>query len=109
MSMVKSGFAFHVHHNQLWEFCTDYDDRVDIIKKNKPENERELRLRLFKLIPGDRLPKLLIEARRAFNEARRAYNEARQVCSADIIKLHDELCPNCPFDGDTIFSDKLRG
>ena len=167
--MVKSGFAFHVHHNHLVEWCYDYDGREACIKAAKPAKEQKLRLNLFRLIPKDRLPKALVEAgqahdeaRRAFDEARRAYAEARrasdeagrafdearrafdeamrayaearqafdkarrahaearqahdeagraydkarQAFEPELIKLHKELCPDCPWDGETIFSSK---
>jgi hypothetical protein len=146
--MIKSGFAFHVHHDQLVEFCTDYDERERYIKENKPEKERELRLKFFKLIPEDRLPPKLVEAWKAYIEERKTYDEARETydkawkayneaektyvetrktydgarnaydeawkaCNeawkahkADLIKLHEELCPECPWDGRTIFSGK---
>ena len=123
--MIKTGFAFHVHHDKLVEFCTDYDERVSYIKSNKPLNEQELRLRLFKLTPQELLPKS--EAWEAYGKAKKAHNEAREACSeaweaydkaweaygkakkaceSELIKLHAELCPNCPWDGKTIFPKK---
>ena len=143
MAEIKTGFAFHVHHDVLVEFCTDYDKRVKYIRTTKPKEEQELRLRLFKLIPSDHLPKNLLEtevayneveavydeakaaynkARAAFNEARVAYNvvwtaydeaydkartacnEARAAYASLFEQLHQELCPDCPWDGQTIFS-----
>ena len=97
--MKIRGFAFHAHHYQLMEFCDDYEERVKCIRENKPLNEQELRLRLFKMIPQDRLPPVL-------NEARKAYNEAWEAYEPEIIKLHEELCPNCPWDNSTIFTRK---
>ncbi len=83
--MVKSGLAFHVHHDKLIEFCTDYDDRVRYIKANKPADEVDLRLRLFQLIPAERLPgresaewAAYVEAWAAYVKARAAYDEARE-------------------------------
>lgn len=122
---VKSGFAFHVHHNILMDWCYDYDERVRAIKETKPESEQELRLRLFRLIPSDRLPQPLVQAREAFykageacykageaynkawvacDKAREACNKAWEAYQPEIIKLHQELCPNCPWDGTTIFA-----
>lgn len=83
----KSGLAFHVHHDTLIEYCTDYDDRVDYIKKYKPFEQRELRLWLFQLIPIERLPqdglKAYIKAWRvgdkAREEAREAYEKPWEV------------------------------
>lgn len=120
----KSGFAFHVHHDVLFEYCTDYEERVNYIKANKSADEVDLRLRLFKLIPTKRLPSILKEAEEAFNEAGKAYDEAEEAFyeaeeafyeaweafdeaweayETQIIQLHKELCPDCPWDGKTIF------
>ena len=87
---VKLGFAFHVHHNILMEYCFDYDGRVRAIKENKPKEEQELRLRLFRLIPMGRLPlairkadaeyrKAHAECQKADAECRKAYAECRKA------------------------------
>ena len=157
----KAGIAFHLHHYQLWEYCYDYDERVAYIKATKPEHEQKLRLRLFRLIPEDRLPgrdspewadydkareahykawKDFAKACEAYNEAcgayyeawayygkaREAYNEAwtdynkaredyneaseayNKAYSKEIEALHRELCPNCSWDGKTIFPKKAK-
>ncbi|MBU0846902.1 hypothetical protein KKH23_06890, partial [Patescibacteria group bacterium] len=133
---MRSGLAFHVHHDRLMEYCYDYDERVGYIKTGKPAEEQELRLRLFKLIPLDRIPgkdskiweahnkagealdkareayykarEAYDKAREAYDEAREAYDEAREAYgkaySSEIVALHKELCPDCPWDGTTIFS-----
>ncbi len=110
----KTGFAFHVHHDVLLEYCTDYEERVQYIKGNKPAREQALRLRLFKFIPIDRLPPELDKAWEAYDKAREAcdkaweaYDKAREAYMPELIKLHEELCPNCPWDGKTIFSKKV--
>ena len=132
--MRKQGYAFHVHHDTLFEWCFDYDERVKYIKKNKPKHERELRLRLFKLIPKGRIPAKLYKAgevydkaqeayykaqeayykaqeayykaREAYYKAREAYDKAGAALAPEIEALHKELCPDCPWDGKTIFSKK---
>jgi hypothetical protein len=125
MDKVKSGFAFHLHHNKLVEWCHDYDKRVEVILSNKPKKEQELRLRLFKLIPEDRLPPDLLKAGKAYDRARRKYSKATQIGIVkafdteqrkfdayyatradhqyDLEVLHKELCPDCPWNGETIF------
>ena len=124
---IKSGFAFHVHHDILFEWCSDYDERVEYIKHYKPKKEQRLRLRLFKMIPTERLPSELVKAWEVYDKAREAYvkaweaygktgeaydkaleayGKAREAYDKDIQKLHKELCPNCPWDGETIFSDR---
>jgi len=137
MDKVKSGLAFHVHlltfsnnlpqYDTLFEFCHDYDERVRFIKQNKPIEERELRLRLFQLIPEDKLPrgtKAYDKAGKAYYKAREAYDKAEEACDKAredcnkawetyfrankeaLEKLHSELCPNCPWDGKSIFKVK---
>ena len=95
----KSGLAFHCHHDCLIEYVYDYNERVRFIKSDKPQEEQELRLRLFKLIP---LRKLLPVIRKADAEWEKAYAEREP----QLEKLHQKLCPDCPWDGKTIFSAK---
>ena len=73
--MIK-GIALHCHHNKLYEYVYDYNERVEHIKENKPEGEVELRLRLLKMIPDDKLPARLVRAREAYDKAREAYGKA---------------------------------
>ena len=143
----KSGFAFHCHHDQLVEWVTDFHERVVHIKNIKPEHEIELRLKLFKFIPLDRLPIELNKAREAHDEAQEVHDEAQEAYDKawevyrkareaydkageayrkageaydkeweayakawkasvpQLVELHKELCPNCPWDGKTIFTD----
>ena len=80
---MRAGIAFHVHHDRLVEYCYDFDERVKYIKEHKSPDERELRLRLFQLIPKDRLPKkglaAFYKARDAFYKGCNAHNKARDV------------------------------
>ncbi len=73
---VISGWAFHCHHDTLYEWVTDYKERVNYIKEAKPFEERELRLRLFKMIPDDRIPFDLFEAKTKWYEAETKWYEA---------------------------------
>jgi hypothetical protein len=155
------GFYWHVHHDsQLLEWCYDYEERLDYIKNKKPENERELRIKLFQPIKG-RLPKFLLAAgakydaakakfdaaragcdaarakydaakakfdaarakfdaawtkyiaagakydaaRAKFDAAGAKYDAARAKCAAQVEALHKKECPNCPWDGKTIFTE----
>ena len=63
--MKNSGLSIHCHHDILIEYCYDYQERVDYIKKEKPEAEIAIRLKLFKLLStlamAD-LPKGLVKA-----------------------------------------------
>jgi len=159
MARVKSGLAFHCHHDALVEYVYDFDERVKVIKDHKPKEEQELRLRLFKLIPNDLLPGLgspewdahikawdaHIKARDAYDKARDAYDKARDAYDKawdaydkawdahdkardaydkvrdaydkaraeytgkykkEFESLHEKLCPDCPWDGSTIFTHR---
>ena len=107
------GIAFHCHHDRLFEYVHDYYERVDYFKNHKPEHEQELRLRLFKFIPVDRLPQkglvAYIKACDACYKAWDAYdkeNAVRSISSSakvELETLHKELCPDCPWNGETIF------
>src|SRR3989344_3724405 len=122
----NSGFYWHCHHEELLEWCYSYEEREKYIRTQKPVKEIELRLHLFKPVQVN-LPKEVIEAwrtcdealraydeaRRAYNEARRAYDEARRAYDEAILKneteieeLHKKECPNCPWDGETIFPEQ---
>ena len=121
--MVNSGLAFHCHHDKLFEYVYDYQERVEYIKSRKLKDEQELRLRLFKLIPDNRLPKDLIKAdatwvkaRATWDKADAARNKADAIYDKAIAKhtdfltqLHAELCPDCPWDGETIFKGARDG
>jgi hypothetical protein len=48
------------------------------------------------------------EARRACAEASRAFDEAGRAHAAEIEALHAEECPDCPWDGKTIFPGEAR-
>jgi len=114
------GIAFHIHHDLLVEWCSDYNKRVEEIKETKAPEEQALRLQLFKLIPANRLTSKLITACKAYNKAQKAYIkalktpgkpwEARdkilEACIPQLGRLHGELCPHCPWDGHTIFTRK---
>lgn len=122
-NMETVGFAFHCHHSILAEWCTDFEGRVRVINSDKPASERPLRLRLFKMIPLDRVPATLLQAdeardktweayeaykkaREAYDEARKVYDKALAAATPELEALHKELCPDCPWDGRTIFTTK---
>src|SRR3990167_8897844 len=48
---LNLGLSIHCHHSILVEYCYDYQKRVEYIKKNKLQDEQEIRLRLFKILP----------------------------------------------------------
>ena len=93
---LAKGLAFHVHHNILFEYCYDYDERVDVIKIIKPENEQEIRLRLFKMLSSEAmkaLPKKLIKANAECDKANAECDKAhadRDKANADRDKARAE-------------------
>ena len=133
--MLKSGLAFHCHHDVLYEWVYNFDERVKYIRQHK--EEQELRLRLFKLIPPDRTPgiesqeykayakaaeaynkawdvynktrKAYYKVREAYEKAREAYEKAREAYEKawgdKILKLHKQLCSDCTWNGKTIFKE----
>src|SRR3990167_1267003 len=88
---IISGMAFHVHHDVLFEYCHNYQERVDYINKEKPEHERKTRIKLFAMLTQEQiamLPKEFVEERQKYdevsqkyNEAMQKYDEARQKCN----------------------------
>jgi hypothetical protein len=48
------------------------------------------------------------EARRAYHEVWLAYDDARGAHKTEIEALHAQECPDCPWDGKTIFPKELR-
>lgn len=117
---IKTGFAFHCHHDRLVEWVCDFNERENYIKTDKPLEERPLRLKLFKLIPKNRIPPDLLKARTAYGKAAAnvkvgvaydktwvAYEKTWAVYDKVLTshkdyfeKLHNELCPDCPWDGE---------
>ena len=125
MSTHTAGFYWHVHHDELIEWCWDYGARARYIRDAKPKDEQDLRLGLFQPVRGD-LPAAVVAASQAYREASQAYDEASQAYreasqayreagrayhrviaehSAEIEALHAAECPGCPWDGETIFPD----
>jgi len=70
------GFFWHIHHNILVEWSDDINERIGAIKKNKPQNEIPIRLKLLKKVKG-KLPKEFIEADKARDKADKALDKAK--------------------------------
>src|SRR3990167_7800784 len=102
---VQQGFFWHVHNTVLLEWCYNYEERARYIRTNKPRNEQETRLRLFKPVQG-RLPEAVVKAHQAYVEARQAFDEVLEDNTAKIEALHAKECPNCPWNGHTIFPNR---
>jgi len=117
-------FYWHIHHNILIEPLVDaLEKRIDYIRLHKPPDEVETRLTLLQPVKGELPPKLIKagkaydeawnaydEAWKAFHEAGEAYYEAWEAYDEVLIEhkeevatLHRKECPDCPWDGTTIF------
>ena len=101
-------FDWHCHHDLLLEpRIGTRKERTHHIVNYKPSRERPLRLRLFKRVEG-KLPAELVKAGTTYLKTEgvslAAYKKALRECMPQIKKLHAKECPNCPWDGRTIFS-----
>ena len=98
----QTGLFLHVHHDILLEWCHNYDERVAFIRNEKPKEEQETRLRLFKPFKG-KLPQEVVKAAQEYNKAWQEYDKALNNNKELIEALHKAECPNCPWNGRTIF------
>ena len=113
---IISGMAVHVHHDILFEYCHNYQERVDYINKEKPEHERKTRIKLFAMLTQEQiamLPKEFVEERQKYdevsqkyNEAMQKYDEARQKCNEasqkykpQLEEIHKKICGCKEWDG----------
>lgn len=114
---VNSGLAVHCYHDSLFDRVYDLDDRVKYFKEHKPKEEQELRLKLLQLIPDTLIPgknsaewHTYLKAWDAYRKAEDAFLKAwdayLKAFGKELEKLHKELCPDCPWDGHTIFTRK---
>lgn len=102
-----AGLAWHVHHNQLFEWCHDIEERRQYIRDQKPPEEIAVRLHRLAFI---RTPTPLGDPtlRTAYEQARTAYEQAWIAYCASILPdaleaAHRAECPDCPWDGKTLF------
>ena len=120
-NMKKQGWAIHLHHGKLVEYCYDYDKRVEFIKEYKPTSERETRLRLFKLLPDEAVKDIPVRYRKATAEWEKVYAEWAEECAewqkayaewekadagwtpADRAAFHKKWCGCKEWDGEEIF------
>ena len=122
-SMPETGMYWHVHHDKLMEYCTSYSERVAYIRSEKPAEEVATRLQLFRPVVGD-LPAEYLKAQEKWVKARAEWDKARaewdkvheqsvkaraewdkvqEELKPIIEAMHRQQCPNCPWDGVTIF------
>lgn len=110
MSTTVGKLAKHVHHNILYEVLTKpISFRRRVIRKTKPKAEQATRLRLLGVVKGP-LPKRVAHtveayhrAWEAYDDACKAYNRVMKDYAPQLERLHAKECPNCPWNGETIF------
>ncbi|KKN81088.1 hypothetical protein LCGC14_0323070 [marine sediment metagenome] len=126
MSDTVGRFAWHCHHDMLLEILVEpHETRVAHITGWKRVSEIATRLRLFELVQG-KLPDEVIAAGKNYIAAREnwvvmqkrgkaaleRYVVAREKCATaiaghadEINALHAAECPDCPWNGVTIFPE----
>jgi len=112
--------VWHCHHDRLIEVLSEpAENRIEYILTYKPEDERALRLRLFRPVRHKFRSWVKIHAawlkahaklRRAdaalweeYAEWEKAVAEWEEADREEIAIAHAEECPDCPWDGKTIF------
>ena len=128
--MTTRQYYWHIHHEILCEALTEpIQNRIDHIKKFKDPSEVETRLRcMTPVLHPERLPvewtdvfAKLDEARAKRDEARAKWDEAFAKLSEASAKwdearakslpqmeaLHKEEHPGCPWDGHSIFKERV--
>ena len=124
---MKSEPFWHIHHDTLLDWTHEpVEKRIEYIQMRKPEHEQATRLRLLKPVRG-KLPDTLIQAEAVhgqawatydrakaaydqawatYDRAKAAYDQAYRAYLPAIEALHAQECPECPWDGCTIFPEK---
>lgn len=102
----ETGWYKHVHHDKLLDWCFGYTERVDHIKREKPPAEHDLRLRLMKPWVGE-IPKRLqvaMDNLLAQHCGILQCDDAYADYLPELEAQHKLECPDCPWDGKTIFT-----
>lgn len=113
-------YAWHVHHETLYEPLTEpIEKRIAYVKSNKLTGEQALRLKLMRPVKdqkrmADAIRKVQ-EAWQRFDAELTARSDGSEKAFQDvlarnrvILALHAKECePDCPWDGETIFLSKV--
>ena len=113
--------VWHIHHDVLVEALTEsLGARIEFIKEYKRSSEVPTRMRLMKPVRG-KLPELAkagaewVKAGAEWAKARAEWDKAgaewdkayaewvKAIKHPSVLALHAKECPNCPWDGKTIF------
>jgi len=106
---VKVGaMVRHCHHEQLAEPLTETPEkRIAYILSDKPIEEQALRLHLFRPTYNAAVEAAWATYDAVLDAARATYNAAvkaaRATYDAVLEAAHQAECPDCPWDGRTIF------
>ena len=76
--MSNEVWTIHAYDNLLI-YRVDYNERIETIKTQKPDNEQSIRLQCFAVLPAEaveKLPKYLVKANRAYEKADKAWWKA---------------------------------
>ena len=100
--------VWHAYHAGSLCQYVDLEARRTQIEKIKSEHELPTRRRLMKPVVGQ-LPEEFVIACEVMNAARETW-AAREAAytkhKAEIEQLHAAECPDCPWNGETIFSSE---
>ena len=91
-NMKTKGMFWHIHHDVLVEWSDNIQERIDYIKKEKPENEIETRLHLLKPVEG-KLPEEFIKAGENYAKAEENLDKAGENFDKAWEK-YDKACEN---------------
>jgi len=115
--------GWHCHHETLLENVYIADSRIRYIAGNKPREEQALRFRLFRPLQDtaalERIDRLAndrdnradnrLEKRGRTDEAYVLYdrdlNRSETLHTKAMEALHAKECPDCPWNGETIFPE----
>ena len=108
----NSGWCWHVFHDELFRYNTNWNDRLDTIVKYKALEEQPIRERLMHWMEC-KLPKAVLDAWNPLfisggTYSYIDYNKAIEEHREEILALHAKECPDCPWDEEqqTIFPVK---
>lgn len=76
-AIVERTYYWHIHHDKLVEGTTDIKKRINYVKKYKPADERNLRIKLMtKVEHPDKLPDKWKKADKRVDEVAKKLDEA---------------------------------
>ena len=109
----------HQHHRNTFEWCPDFDARVEEINTEQPEAERSGKLKCFRMLTEEEtamLPKEFVEACKNWDEssrnrveAYRKWEEADMKYRPHFEELHKQICGCKEWNGEKlVFSTNME-